>query len=174
MEIILQDPSAIASPRPAMPKPLQVRVFVRDKWLCQTCRRPVIFAPAMRLLAGLIRQDGIGGMDTAYYHPNWSRTSAPLLDELGACVDHVLAHVRGGKVEFGNLATICSKCNVRKGALDAAEHLRRQPLRKIRAKYGEPENWDGLSGVFVALAAARKATLTPTDRHWLRVLTVKR
>jgi hypothetical protein len=68
-----------------------------------------------------------------------------------------------------NLATICGKCNVRKNARTVNEHLQRYPLRKVRAKYGEPIHWDGLSHVFLVLASSDPLA-TQSDWQWLRAL----
>ena len=153
----------------------QLRVFERDRWLCRSCRRPVIFAPAMKLLAVFQHHRGAATTVPAYYHTNWSRKHSPLLDELGACIDHVTAKEKGGSNDFENLATLCSKCNMRKGTLEVAEHLQRNPPpRKIKAKYGEPTDWDGLSGLFITLANEHAMALSQTDREWLRALTASR
>jgi hypothetical protein len=46
-------------------------------------------------------------------------------------------------------------------------------MRKpVKGKYGEPQHWDGLSGVLVILAQHDPVGLTASDRGWLRVLTV--
>ena len=166
-------PRAIPRARPPIPKSLQLRVFRCDGWLCQSCNRPVIFAPAMRLLAGLVHNAATREASPAYYHTHWTRTHAPLLDELGACIDHIKAHSRGGSSLIDNLATMCSKCNTRKGAREAAEHRLQNPPKPIKAKYGEPTAWDGLTQVFVALATGGQVAVTPADRVWLRALQVK-
>jgi 5-methylcytosine-specific restriction endonuclease McrA len=164
-----------ARPSRRIPKSLQVRVFERDTWMCRSCRRPVVFAQAMKLLANFSQQRGAVGTVPAYYHAHWTRTNAPLLDELGACVDHIVAHAKGGSIDFKNLATLCSKCNMKKGSLEVAEHLlRNPPPRKIRARYGEPTDWDGLSGVFVSLANEKQMVLNRTDREWLQALMASR
>jgi 5-methylcytosine-specific restriction endonuclease McrA len=51
----------------------------------------------------------------AYHHANWSRQGAPLLDLLGAVIDHIEAFSTGGASDIENLATACNKCNGRKG-----------------------------------------------------------
>jgi hypothetical protein len=76
--------------RPPLSKSLQVAVYRRDGWLCCWCKRPVIFAPAMKYLQREVRKTDA---DTpfAYHHANWSRQGAPLLDLLGAVIDHIEA-----------------------------------------------------------------------------------
>jgi hypothetical protein len=112
---------------------------------------------------------GVAG-PLAYFHPRWRRDAAPLLDELGASVDHVEAHALGGSSEINNLATICAKCNVRKGEFAAEEHQRRNPVKKVKGKHGEPLHWDGLAGLFIVLAAKHSETITLTDKRWLAAL----
>jgi 5-methylcytosine-specific restriction endonuclease McrA len=70
------------------------------------------------------------GADTplAYYHAHWTRQGSPLLDLLGAVIDHVEAFSSGGVSDIENLATACNKCNGRKSAA---------PL----AKWGESDRW---------------------------------
>ena|SRR5437867_8567499 len=82
-------------PRPPISKALQVQVFQRDRWLCRWCLRPVVFPPTLKYLERLLRQRGCSE-PLAYFHLNWRRDAAPLLDELGASVDHVEAHAKGG------------------------------------------------------------------------------
>ena len=62
---------------------------------------------------------------------------------------------------------------MRKGSLEVVEHLRRNPPRRIKAKYGEPTGWDGLCGVFLALANSNSIALVASDRAWLRELGAK-
>lgn len=156
-------------PRPPIPKSRQVQVFQRDRWLCRWCWRPVIFAPAMKCLEQWLRARGTAG-PLEYFHVNWRRDAAPLLDELGACIDHVEAHSKGGSSQIENLATICARCNARKGARTADDHLKRYPPKKVKSKHGEPAHWDGLSTLFVALASENAGALSTTDRSWITAL----
>jgi hypothetical protein len=64
----------------------------------------VIFAPVMRLLEDEVRKAG-RSEPLSYYHAHWTRDGAPLLDELGAVIDHVEAHSTGGATIESNLAT---------------------------------------------------------------------
>jgi 5-methylcytosine-specific restriction endonuclease McrA len=154
--------------RSPISKSVQVNVFERDHWLCRWCLKPVIFPPALRLLQQLVEKQA-GQRPIAYFHPNWRRDAAPLLDELGASVDHIEAHVRGGPDTIENFATICARCNARKGSRTAKEHLDAYPLRKIRSKYGEPVHWDGLASVFLALAEG-DSKLSPAELEWQAAL----
>ena len=146
-----------------------MQVFQRDRWLCVWRHRPVIFPPALKYIEQLLRARG-HARPVAYYHPNWRRDAAPLLDELGASVDHIDAHALGGSSETDNLATICAKCNVRKGKLTAAEYLRRNPVKKVRGKHGEPTAWDGLSALFVMLVDDNQRVATATEKQWAAAL----
>jgi len=68
---------------------------------------------------------------TAYFHEStaFRRDASPLLDELGAVVDHVKAHVEGGGIEEDNLATACARCNMRKSAQNKDTFTARSPNR---------------------------------------------
>jgi 5-methylcytosine-specific restriction endonuclease McrA len=131
-------------------KDVAASIYRRDGWLCRWCECPVIFAPAMKVLERLIRRREFNG-PLAYYHANWARRKAPLLDHLGAEIDHVTAHSGGGKPEESNLVTSCHKCNLRKGNLTADDFMKRAPRRLVKGRYGEPQHWDGLSTLFVLL-----------------------
>lgn len=101
--------------RKPLTKELQLSVFSRDRWICRWCNRPVIFAPAMRLLEREMRKSG-RAEPLAYYHAHGTRDGAPLLDELWAVIDHVEAFSTGGANTGENLATACNKCNGRKNS----------------------------------------------------------
>jgi hypothetical protein len=107
----------------------------------------------------------------SYYHARWTRDGAPLLDELGAVIDHVEAHSIGGSSEEENLATACCKCNGRKSAIPMSEFSKRPQRKPIKGRYGEPQHWDGLSTLFVILAERNPSILSATERLWLKVLT---
>ena len=106
----------------------------------------------------------------AYYHLHWTRTTAPLLDELGAVLDHKEAHCSGGPNTEENLVTACAKCNGRKGNASLPKWDGREKRKRIKAKFGEPESWDGLSSLFVLLAERNLASLTAGEHEWLRAL----
>src|ERR1700722_8459848 len=137
----------VTATRRAMPKELQVFIFRRDRWLCRWCGRPVIFAPALRFIERWTRQCGFDA-PLAYHHERWRRDKAPLLDHMGAVIDHIEAHRRGGLAQVENLATACNKCNTRKNDALVEEFQSKSPLHRVRGEYGEPEHWDGFSTVF--------------------------
>jgi len=56
--------------------------------LCCWCKKPVSFPPVLKYLEMELRNTG-NRERLAYYHPHWTRNTAPLLDELGAVIDHV-------------------------------------------------------------------------------------
>jgi 5-methylcytosine-specific restriction endonuclease McrA len=106
----------------------------------------------------------------AYHHAHWTRDGAPLLDLLGAVIDHIEAFSTGGADDLENLATACNKCNGRKSATSLAKWGERPLERPVKGKYGEPQNWEGLSSLFVMLAQRDPSALTANERGWLRVL----
>lgn len=148
--------------RSPLSKALQVAVFRRDGWLCCWCRRPVIFERELRAFGD--------GNRFSYYHAHWTRDGSPLLDLLGAVIDHIEAFSAGGPDQIDNLATACNKCNGRKSAATLGQWSGRPMDRPIKGKYGEPQNWDGLSSLFVMLAQRDPAALTAGERDWLRSL----
>ena len=157
----------IRARRVALSKPLQIAVFRRDGWLCCWCKRPVIFAPIMKFLERELRAFGTDDR-LAYYHAHWTRDGAPLLDLLGAVIDHIEAFSAGGADDIDNLATACNKCNGRKSATTLDRWGERPLERPIKGKYGEPQHWDGLSSMFVILARRDATALTTCERAWLQ------
>lgn len=155
--------------RVVLTKSLQLSIFRRDNWLCRWCAKPVIFAPAMKLLEIELRTSGFD-MPLAYYHTHWTRATAPLLDELGVVLDHVTAFSVGGKSEEENLVTACAKCNGRKSAAPLENWNQRVIRKPIKGKYGEPQAWDGLSGAFIVLAERYPHKLTAGERAWLKAM----
>jgi 5-methylcytosine-specific restriction endonuclease McrA len=154
----------MSTPRKPIPKEISVKVFFRDKWICQWCHKPVVFSPAFRLLQCFIQKSGYTRA-VAYFHPNWSRTSAPLLDHLGAVIDHVEAHSKGGYHGEPNFVTACNKCNTKKNNNPAAIFAGQNPLKKVKGKYGEPVHWDGLVSLFLTLAGQGEK-LEPGELDW--------
>jgi 5-methylcytosine-specific restriction endonuclease McrA len=154
--------------RPPLPYDVQVRVFRRDGWLCRWCYRPVVFAPALKFTEAFLRERGHAG-PLAYHEPRWRRDRAPLLDHLGAVIDHVDAFSRGGTHSEENFVTACNKCNARKNNRVAREFQAEAPARPVKGKYGEPEHWDGLSTIFMVLARGR-TDLTTSEKRWLAAL----
>lgn len=71
----------------------------------------------------------------SYYHQRWTRDDAPLLDELGAVIDHIEAFSTGGPDCKENFATACNKCNTRKSSAPLDEWSKRpqrNPVREVR------------------------------------------
>ncbi len=158
--------------RKKLSKAAQVVIFRRDAWLCYLCKRPVIFSPAMKLLTLEVKMAG-NSERLAYYHAHGTREGSPLLDELGAAIDHVEAFSTGGACSDENLRTSCWKCNGRKSSAATAKWEQREKRRPIKGKYGEPRDWDGLTSVFVMLAERRFPELTADERTWLKALKPK-
>jgi 5-methylcytosine-specific restriction endonuclease McrA len=158
--------------RPPLSKELQLSVFRRDGWMCRWCNKAVIFAPVMKLLERELRNAG-RVEPLSYYHAHWTRTEAPLLDELGAVIDHVEAFSTGGAHSEKNFATACNKCNGRKSSAPLDDWSKRPQHKPIKGKYGEPQHWDGLSGIFVMLAQRDPTGLTASDKGWLKAFNPK-
>jgi len=165
----MADLSSPTSSRQPLKKDLQVRVFRRDRWLCRWCGRPVIFAPALKYLEQWMKQTGFAG-PLAYHDARWRRDQSPLLDHLGAVIDHYLARSRGGADIVENFVTSCNKCNMRKNDGSADQFRRKSPLRPVHGKYGEPQHWDGFSTLFVMLAERAPETTTQSERQWIAAL----
>jgi hypothetical protein len=89
---------------------------------------------------------------------------------LGAVIDHVEAHSRGGADVIANFATACNKCNANKNNTSQDDFKRKSARRMIKGKYGEPQNWDGLSTLFVILVERAPETASLSERHWLKHL----
>jgi 5-methylcytosine-specific restriction endonuclease McrA len=153
-------------PRVPIPYSVQAEVFFRDEWLCSHCRRPTIFHLALRQLSEAIRPE-FPDLILAYWNPQWRRDTAPLLDELAASVDHVHAYSKGGAHDLSNLATICARCNARKGTRSREEHLAVNKPWVVSSKHGEPTKWDGFASVFVFFARRSQRRLTATEQAWL-------
>lgn len=156
----------MASPkRKPIPVPVQAEVLFRDRWLCHLCRRPLVLNCALRLLQNVVTA-ALPGPMPAYWHPNWRRDDAPLLNELGACIDHVVAHARGGVHDPSNFAAACFRCNSRKSKSTTPEYLLRARPWRVKGKHGEPTAWDGLASVFLVLARQDPSALTPIECKW--------
>jgi HNH endonuclease len=161
------------SKRPPLSKQLQLLIFRRDNWICRWCGKVVIFAPVMKLLEREVKDAG-RAEPLSYYHIHWTRADAPLLDELGAVIDHVEAFSTGGAHCKKNFATVCNKCNGRKSASPIDDWSKRPQHKPIKGKYGPPLHWDGLSSLFVILGKRDPAGLTVSEKDWLKVLTAER
>lgn len=155
--------------RPAVPHSTQARIYFRDGWLCHICRRPVVFHLSLKYLGALTTQAGIG-RPLAYWNERWRRDRSPLLDELAASIDHVVALKAGGEHDEFNFATICARCNARKSVRSREDYLAKVPQWVVRGTHGEPTQWDGLSMAFLALVRDRLDQLTTDDRAWYDAL----
>jgi 5-methylcytosine-specific restriction endonuclease McrA len=106
----------------------------------------------------------------AWFSPAWRRDASPLSDHLGAVIDHVKALATGGDHKEGNFVTACAKCNMRKNAEAAGRVQKKQPLKVVKGKYGEPEHWDGLSILFVLMIRDDQPGVTRSEMEWCRAL----
>ncbi|HEX5481573.1 MAG TPA: HNH endonuclease [Terriglobia bacterium] len=144
-------------------------MFRKDRWLCHWCGRPVIFSPTLKYLERFARETGFGG-PLAYYHLHWTRHDAPLLDYMGAVIDHKEAHSGGGADDQSNLVAACCKCNALKSDAKFELFQQRQQRHIVKGKYGEPEHWDGLSTLFLILIARAEKGVTASERDWAKYL----
>lgn len=147
---------------------LQVEVFFRECWLCRYCKRPVIFAPAMKYLQKELDCADPEGL--AYWRYAYDRNGAPLLDELAAVIDHVKPFSGGGPGELDNLATACNKCNTRKNNSNAQEWAAKNPIKPIKSRHGEPTAWDGFASVFLHFACRYQDDLSQSEKDWRKIL----
>jgi hypothetical protein len=77
---------------------------------------------------------------------------------------------KGGAHDEANFATICSKCNARKGTRSSEQHAAIDAPRVVKGKYGEPTAWDGLASTYFMLARQSLRVLTASEKGWLRAL----
>lgn len=106
----------------------------------------------------------------ALYHAHGTRRDAPLLDELGAAIDHVKPFSAGGACSGENLRTACWTCNGRKSSSAIEIWEKRERRTPVRGKYGEPQAWDGLTSMFLILADRYPVALSSEDRQWVKAL----
>lgn len=160
--------AGISRVRTKIPLDVQIRVFFRDGWLCRWCHRPTVFSPTFRLMQILVQASGHAA-PLAYFHKNWRRDASPLLDHMGAVIDHIEPFGRGGVHGEANFATACNKCNARKNSRSAATYQSDRPGKPVKGRFGEPKHWDGLSSLFLVLARNGIA-LTSGEKAWRKAL----
>jgi hypothetical protein len=80
-----------------------------------------------------------------------------------------LSSARGEPVSHV-FAAACCKCNAQKSHATRDQYLVRSIKKSVKGKYGEPQTWDGLSLLFVALAQPDLTALTTSEKGWLRAL----
>ena len=163
-----EPPVPLRRVRSKIPLDVQVRVLFRDGWLCRWCHRPTVFSPTFRLMQVFVERSGYQA-PLAYFHPNWRRDAAPLLDHMGAVIDHVVAFASGGEHGEANFVTACNKCNTRKNSLPAATYERERPGKPVKGRFGEPKHWDGLASLFLVLARSG-IRLNAGEKAWRKAL----
>ena len=89
---------------------------------------------------------------------------------MGAVIDHIEPHSHGGPDALENLATACNKCNASKSDSASGDFSKKSPRQRIKGKYGEPENWDGLSTLFVILVERAPDKAGASELDWLKHL----
>jgi hypothetical protein len=156
--------------RKGIPRELQVRIFCRDKWLCRCCSRPVIFPASLKYLLRYARQQGYTG-PLAWFSFAWRRDASPLLDELGAVVDHVKAFSADREHDPRTTSRQPAQGAMSERVSSSADEFRKKhPLRRIRGKYGEPLHWDGLSTLFVLFVRQDATGVTRAEMEWYEAL----
>lgn len=89
---------------------------------------------------------------------------------MGAVIDHLEAHSRGGKDASDNLVAACCKCNALKSDAKWEVFMAKQQRHKVKGKYGEPEYWDGITTLFAILVEREPNIASASEREWLRHL----
>lgn len=139
--------------RRSIPKQIQLKIWKRDRWVCQYCGRPVFFGPTLKLLEKLSPSHG-------YYHPHGKASEMLLLFRwLWASIDHVKPISKGGEDTEDNYVTACWECNLKIGNKTKEEG---KPGPGKRKKSIETVNWDGLSSIYTKLSER--------DDDWTRLL----
>ena len=100
---------------------------------------------------------------------DWEKPGLDLWDRHGrkeplrtrwATVDHLKPEIEGGMDVLDNLVACCVTCNSSKGGTHGAAPKERKNV----------EHWDGLSSLFLGLAAKHSDQLSTEDRKWLASL----
>jgi DNA-directed RNA polymerase subunit RPC12/RpoP len=131
----------------------RMKVLVRDGWRCSYCGRRLLLSQAVKLL-----DQAVPGPNK--YHPHGA------IEPLRSCwaeVDHVQAQANGGDHSIDNLVSCCVICNSWKGT------AARPTLESIPGD----GKWDGLSGLFLALAGRYRSLLGSAERTVFRALTAE-
>jgi hypothetical protein len=69
-----------------------------------------------------------------------------------------------------NCVTACNKCNGRKSAKAKEAFAQQLMAWRVKRKYGEPQQWDGLSSLFLVFAGRNVSTLAGAERSWYDAL----
>ena len=149
-------------------------VFTRDRWTCHWCTYPVVFAPALKYLQEDLRRRG-GNVPLVYYHFDFARLYAPLLNDLAAVIDHLSTGSRGAD-DVENLVTACNRCHTLKNNLDEPAWrdltAELQKLRDLQSRGREmPAEWDGLSTIFLVALREDRSAASSSDLEWFEALT---
>lgn len=152
--------------RQGIPIAVQVEVYFHEKWICHWCHRPLIFAPALKLIQCFVEEERCP-YPTAFYDLHWRRDRAPLLDHMGAVIDHKSPNSETHNNNKENLVAACNKCNQRKSARKVEDFQNEYKEKAVHGLYGEPEHWDGLVSLFLILGRRYESQLSTQDRKWL-------
>jgi RNA:NAD 2'-phosphotransferase (TPT1/KptA family) len=116
-------------------KAMQAEKFCARRSGLSLVQKAAHHCPTFRFIAAELRHAGQSG-NLTFHHTHWTRQDAPLLDELGAVIDHVKRLNTDGLETVENLVTACNKYHLRKNA-DVLEKWNTRKLSKfVRGKYG--------------------------------------
>jgi hypothetical protein len=59
---------------------------------------------------------------------------------------------------------------MRKNAEAAERFQKKQPLKAVKGKYGEPVHWDDFSTLFVLMVQEEQRGVTRSEMEWYRAL----
>jgi 5-methylcytosine-specific restriction endonuclease McrA len=152
---------------------LAAEVFTRDRWACHWCTYPVVFAPALKYLQEDIRRRC--KVPLAYYHFNFARLYAPLLNDLAAVIDHVNPASKSGPNDADNLVTACNRCKILKSDLDEAAWRRLigeyRELRSLQSQTQDmPTEWDGFATIFLLALKEDSSAASSSELEWFEAL----
>ena len=128
----------------------KAHVLVREGFKCHYCGRKLYGGSAIKLLD--VHEPGLELWDL--------HGKKPPLRHSWATVDHLKPESEGGMDVLENLVACCVECNSRKGD---SEYDSPSPEQRR-------EDWDGLAGVFLALADRYPDHLSTEDRKWVAAL----
>jgi hypothetical protein len=123
----------------------KAHVLVRDGFTCRYCGAQLYLAQAIKVL-------GIWRPEQNLWDAHWAKEP---LKSAGATVDHIEPEESGGLDTLDNLVTCCVLCNSIKGS----------GQKTLLPPFPE-KSWDGLSGIFLALAPRYEELLSKDDKKW--------
>ncbi len=127
----------------------KAHILVGDGFTCRYCGTRLYLAQAIKIID--IHKPGQNLWDA-----HWKKEP---LKSSGATVDHKKPEDDGGFDTLDNLVACCVLCN----------SIKSNGQRTLLPPFSD-KSWDGLSGVFLALAPLYEARLSKEDKKWLMAL----